>query len=478
MRPVPRWASWLDAIALILLAVAAKAALSHGLHLIIIIRSLTIHVGDPWRPLLGATVLVAVRHWLLPRPHLLERVAAIPGWWRVEPRAFVVRVWAASRFAVLFAGLIAILVIGRPSGMTYRVSDDPLVDLTARWDAAWYAGIAREGYSYNPRTGGTEQQTVAFFPAYPMLLRVAAAFTEPERLRDMSYDTYIERRDSRIMWAGSLIAIALFLPALLAFYRWVDLRAGAETAAGAVVFLAAYPFAVFYTAPYTESLFLLSAVGACVAFERERWIGAALFGLVAGLTRPNGCMLSLTLGLLAVAPMMRRERPTARQLALRLAVAALPGIGMLVYSAYIYMLTGDPLAWMKVQEAWGRSFAGTTEYVQWTVTAIRDQGLLFYIRSAPVEMMQTLAALFALAMVWPVWRRLGPPYAVFVLANLLPPLFKGGVLSIGRMTSTLFPVFAALAMVVPPHRRASWFLFFALGQGLIAALFFTWRPVY
>jgi hypothetical protein len=48
----------------------------------------------------------------------------------------------------------------------------------------------------------------------------------------------------------------------------------------------------------------------------------------------------------------------------------------------------------------------------------------------------------------------------------------------GRMTSTLFPVFAALALAVPPERRGTWLLFFALGQGLIAAIFFTWRPVY
>lgn len=478
MTSVPRWAAWLDAIVLILLAIAAKAAISHGLHLTVIRQVLTIHVGDPWRPTLIALVLLAVRHWLAPRPHLLQRAAAIPHAWRAAPQGLVVRVWAASRFGVLFAGMIAILVIGRPAGMTYRVSDDPLVDLTARWDAAWYSGIAREGYTYNARTGGTEQQTIAFFPAYPMLLRVAAAFTEPERLRDMSYDTYIERRDSRLMWAGSLITIALFLPALLLFYRWVELKTDAETAAVAVLLLAAYPFAAFYSAPYTESLFLVAAVGACLAFERQRWAGAALYGVLTGLTRPNGAMLSLTLGLLAIAPLLRRSHLSAPQLALRLAVAAMPGVGMLLYSAYIYSLTGDPFAWMKVQQAWGRSFAGTMEYVNWTIGAIRDQGLLFYVRNAPVEMIQTLAALFAFVMVWPVWRRLGPAYAVFVLANLLPPLFKGGVLSIGRLTSTLFPVFAALAVGLPAERRWGWLLFFALGQGLIAALFFTWRPVY
>jgi hypothetical protein len=81
-------------------------------------------------------------------------------------------------------------------------------------------------------------------------------------------------------------------------------------------------------------------------------------------------------------------------------------------------------------------------------------------------------------MTWPVWRRFGAPYAVLMLANLLPPLLKGGPLSMGRMTSTLFPMFAALALMIPPQRRGTWFLLFALGQGLVTAAFFTWRPVY
>jgi hypothetical protein len=156
----------------------------------------------------------------------------------------------------------------------------------------------------------------------------------------------------------------------------------------------------------------------------------------------------------------------------------MPGIGMLLYSAYVYTLAGDPFAWLKVQEAWNRSFESTRDYVDWTVRAVTQQGVLFWFASAPLQILQTVAALFGLVMVWPVWRRLGPAYAVLVLASLLPPLLKGGVLSMGRMTSTMFPVFAALALGMSPRHRDVWILLFALGQGLVAVLFFTWRPLY
>lgn len=477
MTRVPRLAAWLDAISVVLLLIALKIAISNSIRFSFV--GLPVTIRDAWRPLLFAAVLLAVRHWRVPRPHLLERARAGWRWLRLEPVASVTSIWLVSRTAVIVAALFAALIIGRPPAMEYQVSADPVADLPARWDASWYASIARDGYRL--RSGGDEsrQQSIAFFPVYPLLLRAASIFTEPRRERDMTYDRYVELRDSRILWAGVLISIVLFFPALLLFYRWIESRSTPDQALTAATLLAAYPFAVFYSASYTESLFLLATVGACVAFERGRWLAAALAGLVAGLTRPNGAMLSLTLGLIAIAPLFSRERPQPRgRVALALFVAAMPGFGMLLYSAYIASLTGDPFAWMKVQQAWGRTFAGTMDYADWVVVTVWSDGFLPWITRAPVEFLQTIVALFALGMTWPVWRRFGAPYAVLMLANLLPPLLKGGPLSMGRMTSTLFPMFAALALMIPPQRRGTWFLLFALGQGLVTAAFFTWRPVY
>jgi len=83
-----------------------------------------------------------------------------------------------------------------------------------------------------------------------------------------------------------------------------------------------------------------------------------------------------------------------------------------------------------------------------------------------------------LAMLWPVFRKLGLAYAIFVLINLAPPLLAGGLLSMGRLSSTLFPVFLALPAVLPRRAITPLVTVWAIGQGLIAALFFTWRPFY
>ena len=200
--------------------------------------------------------------------------------------------------------------------------------------------------------------------------------------------------------------------------------------------------------------------------------------LLAGLTRPNGIMLSLVLGILALAPLRRRERGWLSRTSGGLLVAATPAIGMLLYCSYIYRLTGNPFAWVEAQAAWGRNFGATATHYAWSWRTIADEGVLAYIRAVPTEAVQVVAVGFSLALVWPVWRRVGAAYAVFILANVVPPMIQGGVLSLGRFTGTLFPQFLALALLVPPERRTNWIIAFAIGQGLIAAVFFTWRLIY
>ena len=56
-----------------------------------------------------------------------------------------------------------------------------------------------------------------------------------------------------------------------------------------------------------------------------------------------------------------------------------------------------------------------------------------------------------------------------------PPLLFGGVLSMGRTTSLLFPMFLYLALVLTDRRRQTLVGGFACVQGLAAVLFFTWH---
>ena len=107
-----------------------------------------------------------------------------------------------------------------------------------------------------------------------------------------------------------------------------------------------------------------------------------------------------------------------------------------------------------------------------------DEGLITVVQNVPYDTMNSLGLIFALAMLWPVLRRLGVAYGVFILINIGPPMLAGGVLSMGRLTATLFPIFLTLAAVVPVRAVPPLITAFAIAQGLAAVLFFTWRPLF
>jgi hypothetical protein len=140
-------------------------------------------------------------------------------------------------------------------------------------------------------------------------------------------------------------------------------------------------------------------------------------------------------------------------------------------------LTGDFFGWARLHEAWGRSYQGLAS-VERAYGWLVDEGLITVVQNVPYDTMNSLGFIFALAMVWPVARRLGPAFALFILINVIPPMLAGGVLSMGRLTATLFPIFITLAAIVPPRVVPPLVTVFAVAQGLAAALFFTWRPLF
>ena len=427
---------------------------------------------------LAASVLL-VRHVLVPSPSAWGRYQRWSTALMARPGVgAAVRPFLATRLAVFLAGFFAVVAIGTVPKPGFTLSRDPLANLPSRFDAGWYGDIALDGYHWDNQF--QRQRNIAFFPALPLLMRpVGIVFGMNDRTVPR------ERRMLRALWGGVVVSLAAFLWGLWYLVRVGEELLGEERAANAALLLAAYPFSYFYGAPYTESLFLLGAVGAWYHFRREQWMAASLFGLLAGLSRPNGCFVSVPLGILALqhawtaasARGGRLDPAILRAATVRLAVAAMPGVGMLLFTAYLYRLSGVWFAWARSHEAWGRTYHGLAPFAA-AFGWLRDEPLMEVVASAPFNTLNAIGLLFALALVVPVYRRVGPAWAAFVLLSVGVPLFAGGVLSMGRLTSTLFPLFLALAAMLPSRSVASWAAAFGVMQGLGAALFFTWRELF
>jgi len=476
----PRWARALDFLCLAFILLALIVAFSGGFRVRLFDARLA--VTSPYRMLLLAAIFGIVRHVVRPRPPIYADLPArIRTAWNTDAVRTACAAVVSTRAAIMFVGYMAIFLIGYNNGRApWRVSDNEFGNLPARWDVGWYLGVAIDGYSFSPQVqANAGQQNIVFFPAMPLLIRVAG------RLFGGSPLAYT--------WGGVVVSLIALLAGLTYLFRLARDLLGSETISGYVVWLvAAYPFALFYGVPYTESLFLLGSAGAFYHFLRgEFWKGGA-WGLLVGLTRPNGCFLSVPLALMALEPWLPRwlaggtrvaepdriAQRTAARLLSSMAAASLPGIGVLLYSAYIWSLTGDPLSWAEGHIAWGRSYQGLWILVTERYQYLSEAGVYNYTSQGAADFIQLIGVVFVLVPVWPVARRFGLAFAVFILINILPPLAAGGLLSAGRFSSVLFPAFIWFGSVVPERQRPGWIAAFMALQALNAAMFYTWRQLY
>src|SRR5918992_888259 len=254
--------------------------------------------------------------------------AAWSVFWTTRAAVLVVAVFAALSFGPAMGGLAQrnAAVFDEPE--LTRSLAEPLLSPLARWDAAWYLRIADSGY------GGSDVRA-AFFPLYPGMVRaVAAPFgASPDALLVASY----------------LVALAAFLAALVLLYRLVSLELGRPLARPTLLLLSVFPAAVFFGAPYSESIFLLLAVGAFYAARTGSWAWAgACAGLASG-TRSAGLLLLIPLAMIWWSARPRRGRDAAWLL--------LAPAGIAAYAAWLGLVEGDALRFLDVQDAWSRELA-------------------------------------------------------------------------------------------------------------------------
>lgn len=365
---------------------------------------------------------------------------------------------------------------------------DGLFSPLARWDAVWYLQIAQDGYAGGEPlfdAGGEAVSTenrAAFFPLYPLAVRVVAGFTDSP---------------GASLIAAYVVSLAAFLGALYLFYRLVDLELGPEIARVAVLLLALSPSALFFSAPYSESLFLLVSVGAFYAARTGRWAWAGALGAAAAATRNTGILLLLSLALLylyrpdagGVAGIRRglaRLRPTVR-VRPDAAFLLLVPLGLALVCFHMANVYDDPFAWREVQgaEAFGRTvegpIAGLVDAVEAGWLGVRD---LVSGGGTPDGLQRNTLALVFLAgavagVVW-LFRSLHPAYGVYAAAPLVlaisAPDDYTPLLSLPRFLAVLFPLFICLAAVCVRRRAIEPVLATsAVLVGLFTAEFALWQ---
>jgi hypothetical protein len=265
-------------------------------------------------------------------------------------RAPSVTLWAvlASRVVVLVAGAYGVLV---PRGWEFSplsthlgAAGNALLGPATRFDAAYYLSIASHGYTSRP-------DLPVFFPLYPLLIHGLSYLTGSDVI------------------AGVAISWASFGIALVLLHRLAELELGNRAADATVLLLAFTPLSFFFTAVYTESLFLLLSVGTIYAARRERWALAGILGALATLTRVTGILL--------VVPILIMHLPSRRRPGRHLGWVLLMPAALVGYLAFLAASGFSWLAPFQDEAHWDRHTTGPIGGIELAVRlAIRSAGAI------------------------------------------------------------------------------------------------------
>ncbi len=429
---------------------------------------------------------VTVRSWIRPLGGV-DRAALSAAW-----QAF----WT-SRLVVLGSGVLAVLSFGNaagwrgfdPRGVTtpFGYFGNLLAAPLARWDSVWYLTIARSGY-------GHQAARTAFFPLYPLMTRGLGFLTGSDLI------------------AGVLISMVAFGVALVLVYRLAALELDAELARLVVMLIAFSPMAYFFSAVYSESLFLALSVGCFWQARNGRWASAGLLGGLGAAERGSGVALIVPLVILFlygprldqvpsyVSPrgssfrrLLPRYRPTP---ALGWVLLVPAGLGAYVLGLAVF--SGHGLAPFGAEHVWFRHFAGPFGGI-WDGAVAAWDGVRQLVHGPPPPVYFTQAGgnalsvsgqnlmLFAFlvlgaAALAGTLRRLPLAYGAYCLASLaLPlsyPVTPQPLSSLPRYEVVLFPLFMWSAWWLRRRRLVTPALAaLAVLLGLFTAEFATWRFV-
>lgn len=338
--------------------------------------------------------------------------------------------FAAIWLLLAVVGWGSLTVAGGPvTSFSDELTRWPFLDMWARWDSQWYAGIARDGYFFDP----SRQSSVAFFPVYPMLMRAVMT---------LGFGP---------LAAGILLTTVLGATGFFLFWKWGQHFGPPGTARLAGWVLALWPLAFFlYGAVYSDALFFVLVCGAFLSLEKgNHWL-TTLLGVIATAARPVGP--GVVLGLLVRSLELRlREKKPLRVIDF---LPALAGLGLVGYMAYQWFKFGTPTAFVETQTHWNQTPGPRTWFkINWVM------GERFFER-LPRSLMHLGLVSICLAMIPRAWKRLGVGYAVYIAVVAGMPFVSSiDFIGLGRYAIACFPAVYCFAGWLEEHPKAMrvWF---------------------
>lgn len=198
----------------------------------------------------------------------------------------------------------------------------------AHFDGLHYTSIAQMGY---------ETYEQAFFPLYPLLIRL------------VSYILPIHE-----LISGIILSNLLFIIGMISLYLTVRKLYTESIALWTFIFLLVFPTSFFFNTLYTESLFLAISMTGVLFFINNKKLHGAFCFAASTLTRLVGIFNPILLFL----KVKGVKRISKKEIIL---ITTFSFLGLFAYMLYLYISTGDPLFFLTSQPKFGAN--RTTSFV-------------------------------------------------------------------------------------------------------------------
>lgn len=289
------------------------------------------------------------------------------------------------------------------------------------YDSKWYLDIALNGY---------QEHTTAFFPLYPLLLRFGG------------------KTELGMALAGFLISNVCFILALWVLYMLTENEYGEKEAAIVVFLLAFFPTTAFFSAVYTESLFLLLITLSFYWVRKHHWVLAGFFGILASLTRNPGFLIFAALGIEYYSYIKKHEFNFRY---IHIISIFLPLAGFAAVQLYFWSKFSGPLAGIHSQQFYYRALGWPWEPIINEIINISTFDLLTLLNLTVVILVFILIVKYR--------NILRPSYGLLLLGvilmhltyqRIIPPYTIGAA----RYMSTTFPFVFLLAITFRDFRQS------------------------
>jgi len=250
----------------------------------------------------------------------------------------------------------------------------------------------------------------------------------------------------------------------LYLYRLINLDFSRKKSFLAILYLLFSPWAFFFVAVYTESVFLLLTVLSFYFAKKNKWLSASISGGLAVICRLSGVFLFVAL----LAQYIISEKKQNKKNYKNIFWLALMPLSLLGFMSYLKARTGSFFSFLSNQTAYNRKFT-----MPWQTIWNELRVFWAYIKTeqiieATIIFWVFLALAISIYLLIKKRKEIGASYSIYCWLSILIPLFSGTTTSMGRYLLVLFPIFIAAALVENKRFKLIW-----LSLGLLTLVYFS-----